>query len=220
MLGQMAGVMAHELRNPLASLKGNAQLLEELLGVGTRERERAELVVRESIRLERLTQDLLAFVRDSAPSPRDVSTAEVLDRALIDVPRARIVLEDDGAPDTLYVDPVRLSVAIGNLVQNALQATGLEEPVFVRVTATEASQTGLSIEVRDEGPGVRPGEEERIFEPFFTTRTHGTGLGLFVARRAVEEHGGTLVAVASEGGGGVFRITLPGAARSPRAPEV
>jgi two-component system sensor histidine kinase HydH len=217
-LGQMAGVMAHELRNPLASLKGNAQLLAEMLASGTREHGKAELVVTEAIRLERLTQDLLAFVRDGALAPQEIDKAELLERALVNTPRARVVIEDESPRGALYVDPARLSAAIGNLVQNALQATSGEETVRVRLSADGATGGDVTIEVRDEGPGVRAGEEERIFEPFFTTRIHGTGLGLVVARRAVQDHGGTLVAVASERGG-LFRISLPGVSRSRRPPE-
>jgi two-component system sensor histidine kinase HydH len=70
------------------------------------------------------------------------------------------------------------------------------------------------VDVRDHGPGLAPGDEERIFEPFYTTRVRGTGLGLAVARRAVEQHGGTLRAWTHDGGGALFRVTLPGAARA------
>lgn len=217
-LGQMAGVMAHELRNPLASLKGNAQLLAEMLASGTREHDKAELVVSEAVRLERLTQDILAFVRDGVLVPREIEKTELLERSLVNMPRARIVIEDQCPLETLYVDPAGLSAAIGNLVQNALQATSGEETVVVRIAVGGSTGSDVTLEVRDEGPGVRAGDEEKIFEPFFTTRLHGTGLGLVVARRAVQDHGGTLVAVASERGG-LFRISLPGASRARRPAE-
>jgi two-component system sensor histidine kinase HydH len=187
----MAGVMAHELRNPLASLKGNAQLLAEMLASGTREHGKAELVVTEAVRLERLTQDLLAFVRDGVPAPREIDKTELLERALVNMPRARILIEDESRLDALYVDPARLSAALGNLVQNALQATSGEEAVVVRLSVDGANGGDVTVEVQDKGPGVRAGEEEKIFEPFFTSRIHGTGLGLVVARRAVQDHGGT-----------------------------
>jgi two-component system, NtrC family, sensor histidine kinase HydH len=213
-LGQMAGVMAHELRNPLTSLKGNAQLLAEMLDEGSRQKEKATLVVAEAVRIERLTHDLLAFVRDGGVFFRAVSPATLLDRALRDFPRSRVVYDLVGAPATIWVDEARLSAALGNLVQNAIQATEGDELVQIRVAAADGA---LVIEVHDTGPGIVAGDEERIFEPFFTTRLQGTGLGLAVARRAVEEQGGTLRAGASPGGGSVFRIHLPAKLIRPQA---
>jgi two-component system, NtrC family, sensor histidine kinase HydH len=206
LLGQMAGVMAHELRNPLASLKGHAQLLEETLLVGSQERVRAAVVVAEAVRLERLTRDLLAFVRDGTQVLHTITPAVLLERVLRDFAPGRIEVDLQGAPAELCVDEARIAVAIGNLVQNAIQATAVELPVGVRVAL---SGTEVIIDVSDQGPGVAPGEEERIFEPFYTTRIHGTGLGLAVARRAVEEQGGTLRFEPTPTGGSVFRIRLP-----------
>jgi two-component system sensor histidine kinase HydH len=197
-LGQMSGVMAHELRNPLASLKGNAQLLGEMLPTGTREHAKAELVVREAERLERLTQDLLSFVREGELARREVSPTALVDRAIEGMPRERIVVDAADAPPTLWVDEARLAAAVGNLVRNALQSTD-----------GAARGGGALVEVRDRGPGIAAGDEERIFEPFFTTRIHGTGLGLAVARRAVEQHGGTLRAESPRDGGALFRVVLP-----------
>ncbi len=208
-LGQMSSVMAHELRNPLASLKGNAQLLAEMLGPGSRELAKAELVVSEAQRLERLTQDLLAFVRDGALDRTDVAPSALLERALHGLPRERIDVDLAGAPATLSVDVSRLAVALGNLVRNALQETGEGARVHLRVSTKGRD---VLLDVRDEGPGIKAGDEERIFEPFFTTRVHGTGLGLPVALRAVEQHGGTLRAQGHSEGGALFRVTLPDAA--------
>jgi two-component system sensor histidine kinase HydH len=205
-LGQMSGVMAHELRNPLASLKGNAQLLGEMLPTGTREHAKAELVVREAERLERLTQDLLSFVREGELARREVSPTALVDRAIEGMPRERIVVDAADAPPTLWVDEARLAAAVGNLVRNALQSTDGAEAVHVKVAARGG---GALVEVRDRGPGIAAGDEERIFEPFFTTRIHGTGLGLAVARRAVEQHGGTLRAESPRDGGALFRVVLP-----------
>ncbi len=205
-LGQMSAVMAHELRNPLASLKGNAQLLAEMLGDGSREHTKAELVVREAQRLERLTQDLLSFVRDEALSPRPIPVAKLVDRALEGTPRERVAIDLEGAPPVLSVDEARLAAAIANLVRNAIQSSPAEASVAVRV---RLGREGVSIEVQDHGPGIAPGDMQAIFEPFFTRRISGTGLGLAVARRAVEQHGGALYAESPPGGGALFRVVLP-----------
>jgi two-component system sensor histidine kinase HydH len=209
-LGQMSSVMAHELRNPLASLKGNAQLLAEMLGPETREHAKAELVVSEAQRLEGLTQDLLAFVRDGAPDRKDVTPAELVERALAGLSRHRVEVDLAEAPREVRVDVSRLAAALGNLVRNGLQAS---EGGAVHLQLA-AQGRDLVVEVRDHGPGIGAGDEERIFEPFFTTRVHGTGLGLAVARRAVEQHGGSLRAFTHPEGGAVFRVTLPDAARA------
>lgn len=209
-LGQMSSVMAHEIRNPLASLKGHAQLLAEMTVEGTRERAKADVVVGEAQRLERLTRDLLAFVGEGDLDRRAVAPQDLVEGVLAGLERTRVRVALDAAPRALFVDAARLSLAIGNLVRNALQASA-DGAVDIEVREDEGAAV---IEVRDRGPGVAAGDEEKIFEPFYTTRVHGTGLGLAVARRAAAQHGGTLRAGAREGGGAVFRVTLPGAARA------
>jgi two-component system sensor histidine kinase HydH len=203
-LGGMSAVMAHELRNPLASLKGHAQLLVENLEPGSRDRAKAELVVTEAQRMERLTHALLEFVRDAPLDRREIDTDDLLARALEPFPPDRVEVVREGGPKRASVDEARLAMAIGNLVRNALESAP-DGKVEVRV-AGPASE--LHVEVRDRGPGLPEGEGDRIFEPFVTTRVKGTGLGLAVARRAVEQHGGTLSGENAEGGGARFRIAL------------
>jgi two-component system, NtrC family, sensor histidine kinase HydH len=217
-LGQMAGVLAHELRNPLASLKGHTQLLAESLESGTRAHAKATLVVSEAVRLEGLTRDLLAFVRDGELSPRSIAPAELLARALQDVPAERLVLDLSAAPPALVVDEVRLSAALRNLVRNALEVSPPAAPVTLAF-ATHAPSGDVVITVADEGPGISEEDRERVFEPFFTKNLHGTGLGLAVARRAVEDHGGTLVVDGGVPRGAIFRIRLPAVA-SRRDPAI
>jgi two-component system sensor histidine kinase HydH len=207
-LGEMSSVMAHELRNPLASLKGHAQLLVESLAEGTRERAKAERVVAESERLERLTSDLLDFVRDGPIDRRPMATDDLIERSRDAAPGGDVRVDATTAPKALEIDGARITAALGNLMRNALQAS--DRPVEV---AVRASGRDVTIEVRDHGPGIAPGDEERIFEPFVTDRTRGTGLGLAVARRAVEQHGGTLRGETHPEGGALFRMVLPGAAR-------
>ena len=202
-LGTMSAVLAHEIRNPLASLKGHAQLLEEMLAAGTRERAKVERIVREAERLERLTSDLLAFVRSGSVSPRELDVGEWLARVVEPLgPRVRAVR---GPPLRAAIDPERMEQVILNLVQNALAADASGE-ITVRA---ELERGALRIEVRDHGPGIAPGDEERIFEPFHTTKVHGTGLGLAFARRVVEAHGGTLRAHNASDGGAVLELRVP-----------
>lgn len=205
-LGQMSAVLAHEIRNPLASLKGHAQLLEELLEASDAKTSRkAGQVVHEAQRLEALTNELLEFVRTGAI---ELSAAAPL--ALVEEVAAehaeRVEIEDRGAPDEWPLDADRMRRALRNLLDNALQAS----PEGAIVTIAVAQQAGgLAITVRDRGGGVPPGEEEAIFEPFHTKRSRGTGLGLAVARQIVEAHGGTLTARNEPGGGACFSVLLP-----------
>ncbi|MBX3232050.1 MAG: HAMP domain-containing histidine kinase [Labilithrix sp.] len=210
-LGSMSSVMAHELRNPLASLKGHAQLLVEDLaeaeaaeGADAKRRAKAERVVAEAERLEVLTTSLLDFVRDGPIERAAVTPRALVDRALADLDGARVQVDLDRAPPAIDADLDRLGRALHNVVDNALKASDAE----VSLVATHEDGQ-LRVSVRDRGPGLPPGEEARIFEPFVTTRTRGTGLGLAVARRIAEQHGGTLDGATHPDGGAVFDLRIP-----------
>ncbi len=211
-LGRASAVIAHELRNPLAGLKGHAQLLAEDLAEPYRTK--AQRVVEGAERLESLTNVLLDFVRDAPVEVRAVKPIELADRALAPLPKERLHVDLSGAPATFHLDPERTSLAIRNLVQNAVQATpDGEAPVEIRI-AGDAREA--LIEVRDHGPGLPPGAQSQIFEPFVTTKTRGTGLGLSIARRIAEQHGGTLSGETHHQGGAVFRLVLPVASKPQR----
>lgn len=204
-LGEMSAVLAHEMRNPLASLKGHAQLLAERLPHESREKARAGRVIDEAVRLEALTSDLLDFARAGPLELRATDPVEVLRTSMADVADEGFELDTTGAPAHWMFDTARIRQALVNVLENARQASN-GDPPRVRV----AQENGrLVFEVRDFGPGLPAGDEFRIFDPFFTTRTNGTGLGLAVARRIAELHGGQIAASNHPAGGAVFRITLP-----------
>ncbi len=203
-LGHMSAVLAHEIRNPLASLKGNAQLLARSLSDDARHRAKAERVVTEAVRLESLTNHLLEFARAGAIERAPVDPAAVLRDAAATVKPERIVIDPAGAPPAWPMDRERIRQVLTNLLENAVQAG--DGPVRARVSSERGK---LVYEVRDRGAGIPAGEQERIFEPFHTLRTRGTGLGLAVARRLVEMHGGTITADNAIDGGAVFRVVLP-----------
>jgi two-component system sensor histidine kinase HydH len=204
-LGGMSAVLAHEIRNPLAALKGNAQLLAEDLH-NPRAPARVEHIVRSAQRLESLTNDLLHFARSGAVRAALTSPTEVLEAAALTMGPERIDLSVDGAPATWMLDAGRMEQVLVNLLDNALKVT----PDDKQVTA-EVRQSGreLVYAVRDHGPGVPAADRVRIFEPFHTTSFRGTGLGLAVARRIVELHGGRIEVDDAPSGGAVFRVRIP-----------
>jgi len=206
-LGEMSAVLAHELRNPLASLKGNAQLLAERLGSRSPDRGKADLVVTEARRLEALTSDLLDFARSGPMDLRPTDPAALLAACVDEVGRDAFEVRAEGTPHQWPLDERRIRQALTNVLRNARQAT----PEGTRPeVAAGRSDGSLVFTVRDFGAGIPPGDERKIFSPFYTTRVSGTGLGLAVAQRVVELHGGTIVAANHPDGGAVFRITLPG----------
>ncbi len=204
-LGSMSSVMAHELRNPLTSLKGHAQLLVENLEDG-KNKTKAERVVAEAERLELLTTSLLDFVRDGPIDRRDVATSELVSRTLEGLAAERVTVDLTAAPETMRIDEARLVRAVRNLVENAIQAT--EDDAKVDLTISQRGAEAMIV-VRDRGKGLPAGSEDRIFEPFITTRVRGTGLGLSVARRIAEQHRGSLNGENHPDGGAVFTLRFP-----------
>ena len=205
-LGEMSAVLAHELRNPLASLKGHAQLLAERLKGGSSERGKADLVVTEAQRLEALTSDLLDFARSGPMARRPADPAALLQACADEVARGGFLVQSAAAPASWPMDEGRMRQALVNVLRNAHQAS----PEGTQPEATVGRSNGsLVFTVRDYGNGLAPGDDKRIFSPFYTTRTTGTGLGLAVALRVVELHGGTITAGNHPDGGAVFRIAIP-----------
>jgi two-component system sensor histidine kinase HydH len=205
-LGEMSAVLAHEIRNPLASLKGHAQLLAGRLEPETRERRKADRVVSEAKRLENLVTDLLAFTRSAPLDRKPVDPAKLLRTAVREVGASAFRVDDAKAPAEWSLDPDRARQALTNLLRNAAQAS----PDGALADASVAQESGrLVFTIRDRGDGLPSGDEERVFEPFYTTRTQGTGLGLAVASRIADMHDGSITAANHPDGGAVFRIEIP-----------
>lgn len=217
-LGAMSAGLAHEIRNPLAGLKGAAQVLqdEDLDGES---KEMLDVIVTEANRLDRVVSDFLSFSRPFALDHEPVDVGAMLQHvatlvgAEADGPHISVDLAED--LPVLYADEMRLEQVVLNLVRNAVDATGREGQITLRAFHPLPSDgVAVGIDVVDDGPGIPEDVREHLFTPFFTTKPHGTGLGLPISRRIVEAHGGRLTARANSGGGTTFEVMLP-----PRAPD-
>ena len=204
-LGEMSSVLAHELKNPLASLKGHAQLLQEQLPEG-RPRAKADRVVDEAVRLQQLIESLLTFVRsgriDRAPTDPVALAKRVVERC----GRKRVTVDAEAAPPTWPLDATRIEQVLTNLIENAADASPAEAAIEV-VVSLEGD--ALRYRVRDHGEGIPAEIRDVVFAPFKTTKVRGVGLGLAVARRIVEGHQGRIEARDADGGGTVIDVTIP-----------
>ncbi|WP_223750018.1 MULTISPECIES: sensor histidine kinase KdpD [unclassified Myxococcus] len=205
-LGTMSAVLAHELRNPLASLKGHAQLLAERVERDEVLRPKADRIVGEAVRLEQLMNDLLNFVRSGELRRSGTDPNEVLRAAVEATGESSVEARYLPGHETVELDAGRFQQALENVLRNAVQVSPAGQRVEVGVAQEGPA---LVFTVRDHGPGIPKGDEERIFEPFVTGRLRGVGLGLAITRRIVELHGGSVSARTHAEGGAEFRLTVP-----------
>ncbi len=217
-IGAMAAGMAHEVRNPLASIKGAAQyVLKDLEGLeGKAEaRDYLKLLVGEVDRLNDAVESLLAYARPLDPRRQDVALPALLGDVLrlqgtALPPGVRIETSFDPDLPPVPADPALLTQAVANVLRNAIEAMPDGGTVTVRTRpVVTALRTYAAIEVADAGPGVPPNDLERIFQPFYTTKSKGTGLGLAIARRIAEAHGGEIAVANVRPRGCKFTFLLP-----------
>ncbi len=171
-LGEMSAVLAHEIRNPLAALKGHAQLLAEQVAE-PQAAARVDRVVKEAVRLEQLTNDLLEFARSGAIRVAPANPGELLQRAARATDPERVAVTVAGAPDSVELDAARIEQVLINLIDNALRRRPAARSTLRRARTAGACCSPCAITV----PGIAPAERARIFEPFHTTKTRGTGPG-------------------------------------------
>ncbi|HWM85426.1 MAG TPA: HAMP domain-containing sensor histidine kinase [Kofleriaceae bacterium] len=211
-LQSVGAKVAHELKNPLAAVKGLVQLVARAPD-GERSRERLDVVQGEISRMETILHEYLSFARPLEDlAPQSVDVAEVAeDVAAVLSARAeqgRVALAVSGPPVRLKADPRRLKEALLNVVANAIEFTPVDGRVDVEVAGHEG---GARIQVRDTGRGISPDDLARVGTSFFTTRASGTGLGVVLAKNVVAQHGGTFQLTSEPGRGTTVTIQLPSA---------
>jgi two-component system sensor kinase FixL len=209
-LGEMAAVIAHEVKNPLAGIRGAVQVIGGRLPQDSREAAVVGEVLSRIDTLNGLIQDLLLFARPPQPRPVpvDVSplvsiTAELLNS---DPALRGVLIEVEGSAPPLAADAELLKIVFLNLLVNGAHAMGGNGRI--RVSIGVAGGCGR-VTFADSGPGIPPEIREKIFTPFFTTKSRGTGLGLPTAKRLVEAHQGTLRVECPLGGGTTVTVELP-----------
>lgn len=211
-LGSLAAQLAHEIRNPLASMRGSAQMLWQDTPADPAARRLANILVRESDRLSALVEDFLKFARPPPPALQTVSLDQLV-RETVEMLRADplgrgVELEVRADPVASAVDAGQLRQVLLNLLRNAMEAA---QGGKVRVQV-EAAPEGPRIRVWDSAGSIPPQNLDRVFEPFFTTRDRGTGLGLSTAHSIVSAHGGKISVSSAPAAGTEFVVQLPGTA--------
>lgn len=211
-LGEIAAGLAHELRNPLAGVRGALDIVTSRLQPATPEAEFGRVATTELERLGRLLEEFLAYARPRPPRLQASALQPVIDRVMAllvtEAERRHVQLVADGSAPavSLDVDPEQITQVLFNVVLNAIQAS----PDGGRVVITQsAAGAHVILCIDDEGPGIPVEHVPRIFEPFFTSKHRGTGLGLAVSQRIVAAHGGTIEVQPRVPTGTSIRVHLP-----------
>lgn len=217
-LGGMAAGVAHEIRNPLSSIKGLATYFAAKFTDGSQDRQLAQVMTQEVDRLNRVISELLEFARPADVKKKPVPMNELLQHSLRLIAqdaqakqiRIRSRLSDDIGD--VQVDPDRMSQCLLNLYLNAIQA--MQDGGRLTVTSEAVKGDLLRIHVEDTGSGIAAEDVDKIFNPYFTTKPKGTGLGLAIVHKIVEAHDGHLQVQSSPGKGTRFTLTLAGRLRN------
>lgn len=212
-LGEMAAVLAHEIRNPLGSIRGTAEILRDDYKPGDPKHEFIEIQIKETERLNRVVEDFLEMARPKAAELRPCSLIKELETVATLVSgdirerRIKLTLQPPVEPLVIRADGEKLRQAFLNIIINALQATPAAGEVAISLTAMEESW--CEIRFRDSGCGIDEETLQRIFEPFFTTKEGGTGLGLAISKKIIESHKGMLLVESEQGAGTTVTVRLP-----------
>jgi signal transduction histidine kinase len=215
-IGGLAAGVAHELRNPLTSVKLLLQHAGSRGGAAVVEAQKISLILDEIERMETTIQGLLDFSRPAQPQRKLHYVRDTLQRALhlvegrIEKQQVNLTLDFGSEPILINGDPQQLHQVFVNLLINAIEAMPQGGDLAVTLRSDLAARK-LTVAIRDTGVGIPPELMPRLFEPFASAKERGTGLGLAVSRRIVEEHGGAIVVRPHSPRGTLFEVTLPAA---------
>lgn len=216
-IGELAAGVAHEIRNPLSSVKGMATYFKNRFGNDSEAADAAKIMVEETDRLNRVITELLEFARPSRIHARAADINEVLEHSVRLIGRDATsrgigitVRKGRDLPEAL-IDADRFLQCLLNLYANAIQA--MEASGEIQVESKRSEDGGIRVRIADTGSGIRQEDVARIFDPYFTTKPSGTGLGLAIVHKIVEDHGGRITVHSTPGKGTEFLIDLPSSGR-------
>ena len=213
-VGELAAGVAHEINNPMAIIRGNAELLQMAIPATSPCREEADIIARQVGRVERIVASLLQFARRERRYLEKTNINRLLDEILgqvgHQVPLAGITVRKEFAPELAQVngDDDQLRQVFTNLILNAVQAMPKGGTLTV-ATEEDIPAELCVVTVSDSGIGIAPDNLQQIFNPFFTTKATGTGLGLSVSYGIVKDHGGSITVWSEEEKGTTFRVSFP-----------
>lgn len=215
-IGRLSATIAHEIRNPLTSVKLNIQKLAESEKLDEIEKEHLVIAQEGIEQIEKFIKELLSFTRASKLQPDYFSMEEIVEASLkvlrpsLEEKKVKVVLNAEKGLPPAYVDGDKIRQVLVNILRNAYEAVEEGGQVEISLKLNQKSERpSFEIMVSDNGCGIPEKDWENIFEPFFTTKSSGAGLGLANARRILEQHGGSIRVVKKEGPGSCFLITIP-----------
>jgi signal transduction histidine kinase len=219
LIGELAATISHELRQPLAAIRANAEAGTLLLGVTPPDVREAREIFQNIVEDDKRAVEVIEGVRKLLRKDELVATNVDLNQICRDAARllkndavmrnTRLELSLASAPPMVTGDPVQLQQIVLNLTLNALEAASASKNDRVVVVSTATRDDHVEVTVRDTGPGMPASVQAHLFEPFFSTKNGGLGLGLVIVRSIVERHSGRVRAENDSSGGAVFRVTLP-----------
>jgi two-component system sensor histidine kinase PilS (NtrC family) len=209
MLAELGGSLAHEIRNPLASIRGSLEVVSKsTLPRGLKPF--IDMALKESIRLNEIVTDFLNFAQFVPKKTYRTKVSDIINEGIIDTLRnfndRKVEIVREGVDFEIMADMNRLKSSILNILTNAFEVSENGKKVFIK---TGYNDRFGWIEIVDQGPGIAKKDLKKIFEPFYTTKKGGTGLGLAIAKKIVEAHNGRIEVSSEPGKGATFRIVIP-----------
>lgn len=212
-LGRLSASLAHEIKNPLSSIRGTAEILMDDFPPDHPKHEFAEILLKETTRLNATVEDILSYSREQKGAVEATEplasvirrTITLLDQRLRDKSIQCVEIGTDQG-DSFMVAGNRLGQVFLNILLNAMDAIDVGGKIVVRVAR---EKEGCQIAIEDNGPGLSDGEKKKIFQPFYSNKEEGTGLGLVISRKIVGSYGGTIEVTDAPGGGAAFTVFIP-----------
>jgi signal transduction histidine kinase len=207
--------LAHEIRNPLAAIKINVQILSKNLRLDGNDRKRGQIIAKEISRLERILTEMLDSAKPLRLTIEPVSINDVIDSCL-DILYEKIEEKHIGIRKrrskhlpVLLLDRDKMEQAVINILLNSIEALTEGDKISILTRRLLGHNNDILVDIHDSGPGISEADIPYIFDPFFSSKKKGTGLGLYNAKKIVESHGGTVSVKSTVGEGTQFRIAFP-----------